>query len=74
MSTTKAAKTTGKTKAGKGSKASTAGGKPRKAEGEGEAEPTTEKKGSALAAAARVLTEAGTAMTCQELIGVMAAN
>jgi HB1, ASXL, restriction endonuclease HTH domain len=31
-----------------------------------------EKKGSALAAAARVLAEAGTALTCKEMIGAMA--
>ena len=72
MSTTKAAKTTGKAKAGKVSKGAAAGSKPRKAKGE--AAPAAEKKGSALTAAARVLTEAGTAMTCQELIGVMAAK
>jgi hypothetical protein len=34
----------------------------------------TEKKMSALAAAAKVLEQKGTAMTCQELIGVMAAK
>jgi hypothetical protein len=59
MTATKTTKKAGATKAKSGKKAKPEAG---------------EKKLSALAAAAKVLGEKGTAMTCQELVGVMAAK